>query len=1411
MSSEMKSDIPVASFKSIPLVFNQIETIAADLSLRNNIAVFENAQLKLTYQELNERANALARYLLSKKKHPETRVALFFPSSIDYIVSMVAIMKAGFTFMPLSVNVESARLKKYIHNSNVDLLLSTQQQKSSWPFTETELATIDTVMLDDIDLSLYPTGNLQTLIISSQLAYIHNTSGSTGEPKRVLIEHAGILNMANYIIHRMGITAKDHVSWFADISFDAHLCEIFIALAKGATLYIIPREKKLDFPALSQYFTEHQLSVAILTPSVLSKLTPKDFPALRALITTGEAVTPERIKAWTEDKNHPIQFFNGYGPAEVTVATSLAELKSGDEIHIGEPVTGLQIHVLEIVDPSHPHFNAPQKIKPGEKGEIYISGTGVGRGYADEKLSAERFRKIPHPDHPEQTLLVYQTRDEGRMTETNKIQITGRLDRQVKVYGALVCPEEMEAILTATKLISHAYVHIAFNQQTGHPTVTAYIVPEQAKEYDLQEIYQRIVGGMPANLMPNLWAVADNMLFTQSGKSDLKSLTSTTLEKIRIRPEIKNAIANTATTKVATLWRDILNIDETNFTFVEDDHFFQLGATSFQAAELVLRLEKEFKGLKFNLADLYLMPTFGTQVRKAQRTLEEKKEINQCIELSDNAPNTVPLFLIHSLLGEPRIDYQSLLNHWPNKRPIYGIAARISDIATDLDNDLNAIAKDYIQSIKKIRPQGPYLLGGWSSGGLIAATMTHMLRARGETVALFMIDSMSASYQQCLDHAAFAKYLNDMFENKLGEILKLPATLFAEEKSDSQNKQQQIHSFANTLKKAILGSNTNVADRISLVNHIQQLSIALLRYKQKYSLKDVMLWAAEETLKQVKQLGWETEMQFKEIKTFPGNHDITRLPEQEAKILCQQLETFCLSEVKRFDTQEIVNKLSQNTDSLIDTDEQRFYVSVHVYKSLGSQETVDLKDEVDKFLQSNKTVLLITGSGGTGKTMFCQNLAISLKKKPDVITLYFPLGSFEDPTVDLIETKLRRDGLSDAEIKQLFDSKQRLTLIFDGYEESKIGLYQNLYTTNQLWRWNAKVIISCRTSVLADAPHYQIFFRPINNGKVIENGLKEMHISPFSENQIKDYIHKYCSITQTIAKVDLDLDSAEECRWPEEKYHQYLEKLPGVHALVTTPFILKILMEIFPTLAHEYDTSPSKEKLIITITKLYEHFSDQHCKRYENKLLVNGRLPAAGYDIKLDIKRFSQRLAATMAKHNLLQVHYRRKTDSVFEDEKPEASEWDKFFSNENSRMRTAREGSLIRPSTISSSQGTFECWAFVHYSILEFYQSTEIFEQSLKRDLAKLNALHENQPLPDDFELVKDDELIEQDEKRENVNVEEREEKKVKAPVSSSWNPSFTQQIGADNKPKDKKQSEQDEEDEELQKAIQLSMMQGR
>ncbi|MFH8978198.1 non-ribosomal peptide synthase/polyketide synthase [Streptomyces sp. NPDC017890] len=654
---------------------------------------------ELTYRELDQRSNRLARALVRQGVRPETPVAVLLDRSADLVVALLAITKAGGAYVPLDSRFPQTRIELILKEAGAALML-----------TEDVLPALIDGELDSSDVEAH--------CDRRQLAYVMYTSGSTGRPKGVAVTHQDVVGLAlSPEWHRGG---HERVLMHSPTAFDLSTYELWVPLLSGGTVVVAPPER-LDLDLLQHTITTHGVTGLWLTAG-LFRLVAEERPDLlagvREVWTGGDVVSPAAV-AQVLRACPGIEVVDGYGPTEATTLATCHPVRDLPEnaatVPIGRPMANMRAYVLDA------HLRpAPA----GLVGELCLAGTGVARGYLGRPgLTAECF--IADPYGPPGSRM-YRTGDLARWTSEGTLEFAGRTDHQVKLRGLRIEPGEIEAILANCPGVAQAAV-VAREDRPGDKRLVAYLVPAPEGVPETAELAGRVRRDLPDYMVPAAFVTLDALPLTANGKLDRAALPA---------PEYGATGAGRGPRTpreqlLCDLFAEVLGREQVRI----DDNFFDLGGHSLLAARLASRV-RETLGLELGLRMLFEAPTVaGLSERLVMDDPEDALDV--VLPLRSSGTGT-PLFCIHPG-GGISWSYSGLLNHIGPQHPVYAIQARGLGRPETLPASFEEMAADYADQIRKIQPQGPYLLLGWSAGGLIAHALACELQARGERTALLAV------------------------------------------------------------------------------------------------------------------------------------------------------------------------------------------------------------------------------------------------------------------------------------------------------------------------------------------------------------------------------------------------------------------------------------------------------------------------------------------------------------------------------------------------------------------------------------------------------------------------------------------------------------------------------------------------
>ncbi|BCJ69495.1 hypothetical protein Prubr_65160 [Polymorphospora rubra] len=527
--------------------------------------------VRMTYRELDERANRLAHLLLGRGVGAESVVGLCLPRGVDVVTAMVAVWKAGGAYLPLDPQYPVKRLADMVADTGVRVVVGTGSSADVLAGPGVQV-----LRPDDEDLADQPATAPHMPSLPLQVAYVIHTSGSTGRAKGVAVTHAGLAALVAEQADRFALGSGSRMLQFSSPSFDAALAETLVTLACGAALVVANADQLLPGPALTRLVTEHGVTHATLPPAVLAAADPSDLAPITTVGSVGAALTAPILGRWAPGR----RFLNGYGPTETTVCVTLsAPLSPGDQPVLGAPFRNSRVYVLDA---------GLRPVPDGGAGELYIAGTGLARGYAGRPgLTAQRFVACPW-DPGER---MYRTGDRVRRTTDGQLVFTGRDDDQVKVRGFRVEPGEIEAVLLEQPGVREAAV-IAREDR-----LLAYYAGDGTAE----SLRDAAASRLPAHLVPSAFTLLDTLPLTLSGKLDRAALPA---------PDITGETGPgrapvTATEKaMCAAFAQVLGLTSVRV----DDSFFTLGGHSLLATRLVSRVRAEL-GRELPIQEVFATPT----------------------------------------------------------------------------------------------------------------------------------------------------------------------------------------------------------------------------------------------------------------------------------------------------------------------------------------------------------------------------------------------------------------------------------------------------------------------------------------------------------------------------------------------------------------------------------------------------------------------------------------------------------------------------------------------------------------------------------------------------------------------------------------------------------------------------------
>lgn len=685
-----------------PACIHQLFEAQAEQTPEAVAVVFEGE--RLTYRDLNQRANQVAHQLQSLGIGPESLVGICVERSPEMVVGLLAILKAGGAYLPLDPAYPADRLAYMLEDSQASVLLTQAALKEQFSAFPLQFICLD-AKAQAADRNIE---NLNNPVSPEQLAYVIYTSGSTGRPKGVLVTHRGIPNLAAAQCRTFAVQPSSRILQFASFSFDASISEVFMALYAGASLYLASKKSLMPGPALLNLLQAAAITHVTLPPSVLAVLPATELPALQSIIVAGEACHGSIATQWSQQR----RFFNAYGPTECTVCATIAECQSeGTCPPIGRPLDNTQTYILD---------SRRQPLPVGLPGELYIGGIGLTRGYLNRPdLTIEKF--IPNPFGEGR---LYRTGDLVRYRPDGNIEFLGRLDHQVKIRGFRIELGEIEAVLSRHPQVQHCIV-IAREDMPGNKRLVAYVV---APGLDLKGLKTDLEAQLPEYMVPSVVVPLAALPITPNGKIDRKALPA---------PAGGNAadfVAPQTPTEqqLATIWATLFQMESVSL----QDNFFELGGHSLMAVQLCTAIEKEL-GMTLSPAVLLQAPTLAQLSAHLETPTQWSRPWSSLVAIQPQGSKP-PLFCIHGA-GANVLMFRELAQNLGTDQPFYALQSRALDGKALPLTTIEEMAQAYLQEIRSFYPEGPYLLAGYSMGNFIALEVAHRLTSEGKDVALLAL------------------------------------------------------------------------------------------------------------------------------------------------------------------------------------------------------------------------------------------------------------------------------------------------------------------------------------------------------------------------------------------------------------------------------------------------------------------------------------------------------------------------------------------------------------------------------------------------------------------------------------------------------------------------------------------------
>lgn len=677
---------------------------------------------KISYRELERRANQWAHYLRTWGVGEGTPVGVLMDRSVEMIIAWLAVLKSGGVYVPLDPDYPAERLAFMVQDTKMPVILAKSRLTKNLPQGVARVVQMDE---DRKSAAAQPETAPMGDITPDALAYIIYTSGSTGVPKGVEVPHRGITRLVfetNYI----ELNEADRIAQLSNSSFDAATFEVWGALLRGGQLIGVPRDTALSPGEFARFLEEEKISALFLTTALFNQMAaevPAGFRSVKAVLTGGEAGDPKAFQRVLQC-GPPARLLHVYGPTECTTFATWLEVKEVADhaaaVPIGRPISNTSCYILD---------SEGRPAPAGIAGELHLGGDGLARGYHNRpELTAAKF--VPNPFASRAGERLYKTGDLARFLPDGQIEFIGRLDHQVKIRGFRVEPGEIEAALRQAPGVQEALVIVDTPPQGGKRLV-AYITRAPARAPLAPEARRFLKEKLPDYMTPSALVELDAFPLTPNGKIDRRALPSPAAASAA--PAATAAPLTMLQSRLRAIWEEVLG----HKAFGVTDNFFESGGHSLLAVKLMAKVEQA-TGRKLPVSILFQAPTIEKLAEWIGK--EHTSATGACLVEIQPQGKRRPIFWLHTLGGGGGgglFTYRKLANYLGPDQPSYGFVAPIEPLTS-----LEAMAARYIADMRAVQPSGPYQLGGYCFGGVVAFEMARQLEEQGETVSLLaLLDS----------------------------------------------------------------------------------------------------------------------------------------------------------------------------------------------------------------------------------------------------------------------------------------------------------------------------------------------------------------------------------------------------------------------------------------------------------------------------------------------------------------------------------------------------------------------------------------------------------------------------------------------------------------------------------------------
>jgi amino acid adenylation domain-containing protein len=690
------------------------ELVAERARLHPGAIAVSHGSEEVSYADLVAKAHQLAQRLRALGVGAEDVVGIMLGRSVETVVAVLGVLFAGGAYLPLDPSAPKHRLDYMIERAAPRVIIAPD---------DAELPTHGASVVRRREVAnpaAQPSADEapwkpEATIHPDRAAYVMFTSGSSGVPKGVTVQHAGLANLVHALVCRLELTDADRVLQFVSPSFDVSVSEIFMALVSGATLVLARYEQLLPGPDLVELLRAQRITTVSLPASVLAALPHAQLPQLRNLIVGGETTSAATLDFWSRGR----LLFHCYGPTETTVCATAAAFEEGAvATRIGHPLTNVTAYVLG---------SSLERLPVGAVGELYIGGVGVARGYLRRPDStAERFLPDPFSSCP--GARMYRSGDRARVLSDGSIQFLGRADDQVKIRGHRVELGDVESVLAQHPSVRQCAV-VVRDGSAGDKKLVSYVLVEDTAAFGAPELRTFCRERLPEYMVPSAFIRLDTFPRTATGKVDRAALPD--VDRDELAPRDAVAPRDALEEQVLAVWRTVLDVPSLGVT----DNFFDVGGNSF----LIIRMMTEIERVTRQRLPISAAFEHGTVAEMATVLRErlDKREVPSLVTMRRGGTKT-PLFFVHPVGGNV-LCYGRLVRELGRERPMFGLQARGAEGTSPPCDSIAKMATAYVDEMLAAHPRRPFALLGWSFGGGVAFEMAAVLRSRGASVGFVVL------------------------------------------------------------------------------------------------------------------------------------------------------------------------------------------------------------------------------------------------------------------------------------------------------------------------------------------------------------------------------------------------------------------------------------------------------------------------------------------------------------------------------------------------------------------------------------------------------------------------------------------------------------------------------------------------